>query len=220
MQTLSESRILALIEQEKTFECRLEGGSLTLKIDEYVPTLCTAIHNGHLLRAELAGQCLLSAEENCAADSCRIDAHGITGRVVRNVTIRNTEIHTFSGDAIQFDPARALPGWSGVTIEGCRFWLAPLPAAVGGYAAGMVPGENAVDTKTSNDVITPAELTIRDTTAWGFRGGVINNMAIVSEGLSAGDVVAVAGLSFLSEGQKVKLMASKENAPKADFIIK
>jgi uncharacterized protein (TIGR02421 family) len=63
MQTLSESRILALIEQEKTFECMLEDGSLTLKIDEYVPTLCTAIHNGHMLRAELAGLCLLSTDE-------------------------------------------------------------------------------------------------------------------------------------------------------------
>lgn len=50
--------------------------------------------------------------------------------------------------------------------------------------------------------------------------GVINNMAIVAEGVSSGDVVAVAGLSFLISGQKVKLMAPKKSAPKSDFIIK
>ncbi len=34
-----------------------------------------------------------------------------------------------------------------------------------------------MDTKTSNDVVDPAEVTIRDTHAWGFRGGLIGNMA-------------------------------------------
>ena len=63
MQTLSESDIIAGIAEEQTFECRLDDGSLTLKIEEYVPTLCTAIHQGHRLRAELAACCLLSAKE-------------------------------------------------------------------------------------------------------------------------------------------------------------
>jgi hypothetical protein len=31
-------------------------------------------------------------------------------------------------------------------------------------------------------------------------------MTIVSEGLSAGDIIAVAGVSFLADGMKVKLM--------------
>ena len=35
---------------------------------------------------------------------------------------------------------------------------------------------------------------------------VEQNMAIVSEGLSAGDIIAVAGVSFLADGMKVKLM--------------
>jgi RND family efflux transporter MFP subunit len=50
--------------------------------------------------------------------------------------------------------------------------------------------------------------------------GIQDNMAIVSEGIAAGEVVAAAGLSFLSEGQKVKLMAAKESAPPPDYIIK
>ncbi|MBW2681754.1 MAG: efflux RND transporter periplasmic adaptor subunit [Deltaproteobacteria bacterium] len=36
--------------------------------------------------------------------------------------------------------------------------------------------------------------------------GAEQNMTIVSEGLSAGDVIAVAGVSFLADGMKVKLM--------------
>jgi multidrug efflux pump subunit AcrA (membrane-fusion protein) len=32
------------------------------------------------------------------------------------------------------------------------------------------------------------------------------NMVIVSEGLSSGDIIAVAGVSFLADGMKVKLM--------------
>jgi multidrug efflux system membrane fusion protein len=39
--------------------------------------------------------------------------------------------------------------------------------------------------------------------------GVKDNMAIVTDGLSPGDVLAVAGVSFLSDGMKVKLMEAE-----------
>jgi hypothetical protein len=106
----------------------------------------------------------------------RTDAHGIVAGAARRLTIRNTEVHTFSGDAFQIDPGRAAPGWDQVTIEGCRFWLQPLPAAVNGFAAGVVPGENAVDTKVGSTLPRP-RLTIRNTEAYGFRAGLIGNMA-------------------------------------------
>ena len=106
----------------------------------------------------------------------RTDAHGIAAGAVKNLTIRNTEIHTFSGDGVQVDPGRSAPGWSGVTIEGCRIWLAPLPVATNGFAAGIVPGENALDTKASAS-LPRAVLVIRNTTASGFRAGLIGNMA-------------------------------------------
>ena len=44
--------------------------------------------------------------------------------------------------------------------------------------------------------------------------GVKDNMVIVTEGLSPGDVLAVAGVSFLSDGMKVKLME-----PKAEKVL-
>jgi hypothetical protein len=106
----------------------------------------------------------------------RVDAHGIAAGAVRQLVVRDTEIHTFSGDAIQIDPGRAAPGWGDVLIERCHFWLAPLAAAENGFAAGMVPGENALDTKASAG-LPRATMTIRDTVAHGFRGGLIANMA-------------------------------------------
>jgi hypothetical protein len=106
----------------------------------------------------------------------RTDAHGIVAGAVRRLTIRDTEIHTFSGDGVQVDPGRAAPGWSDVTIEGCRIWLAPLPTAMNGFAAGTVPGENALDTKAAAGY-PRAKITVRDTVAFGYREGLISNMA-------------------------------------------
>lgn len=106
----------------------------------------------------------------------RSDAHGIAAGAVQNLTIRDTEIHTFSGDGVQVDPGRSAPGWSGVTIERSRIWLAPLPAPENGFPAGKPPGENAVDTKASPS-FKRSVITVRDTTAWGFRGAVTDNIA-------------------------------------------
>jgi hypothetical protein len=103
------------------------------------------------------------------ADNGRTDAHGIVGGAVQGLTIRNTEIHTFSGDGVQVDARRSAPGWNDVTIEGCRIWLAPLASPENGFPAGIVPGENAVDTKASAS-LPRARITIRNTEAWGFRG--------------------------------------------------
>jgi hypothetical protein len=106
----------------------------------------------------------------------RTDAHGVVAGAVHRLTIRRTEIHTFSGDAVQLDPSRASPGWDDIVIDTCKLWLAPLERPENGFAAGTVPGENAVDTK-SNDALPRAHITIRNTEASGFRNGLITNMA-------------------------------------------
>lgn len=130
-----------------------------------------------LVERSLIHHCLRSSAADCAEDACRVDAHGIVGGPVQGLTIRDTEIHTFSGDAVQLDPDRDAPGWTDLRIEGCRFWLGPLPSAEGGFAAGVVPGENAIDTKTPDDGASPSRLTIVDTHAWGFRDGLIGRMS-------------------------------------------
>lgn len=104
-------------------------------------------------------------------DEQRVDAHGITGGSVTDLIIESTDIHTFSGDAVQFDPGREAPGWNNIHIKNSRFWLEPLEEAANGFEAGQVPGENAVDTKTVADG-ERAEMTIEDSEFWGFRNGI------------------------------------------------
>ena len=70
---------------------------------------------------------------------------------------------------------RASPGWDRVTVERCKMWLGPLEAARNGFAAGVVAGENAIDTKTP--ATGRSTLVVRDTVAYGFGGGLIANMA-------------------------------------------
>ena len=110
------------------------------------------------------------------ATNGRTDAHGIVAGAVRNLVVRDTKIHTFSGDAIQLDPGRTAPGWDRITIERCQFWLEPLPSGENGFPAGTVPGENALDTKTLGTA-PRATVIVRQTEAWGFRGGLLTNMA-------------------------------------------
>jgi hypothetical protein len=109
-------------------------------------------------------------------DGERRDAHGIAAGAVRDLVIRDSEIHTFSGDGVQVDPARAAPGWDGVTIEATRIWLAPLVESTAGFPAGATPGENAVDTKAS-PIHARARLVLRDVEAKGFRGAISNQAA-------------------------------------------
>jgi uncharacterized protein (TIGR02421 family) len=62
MQNLSITAVLENISQGRYFEANCEGGFI-IKIQEYVPYVCTAIHDGHKLRTELQEICLLTAEE-------------------------------------------------------------------------------------------------------------------------------------------------------------
>lgn len=108
----------------------------------------------------------------------RTDAHGVVAGAVRGLTIRGTEIHSFSGDAVQLNRTGTgvAAGWNDVLIEGCRLWLAPLAEAANGFPEGAVTGENALDTKVA--ATSPrATITIRDTQAWGFGGGMIRVQA-------------------------------------------
>jgi hypothetical protein len=110
------------------------------------------------------------------ATNGRTDAHGIVAGAIRNLVVRDTSIHTFSGDAIQLDPGRSAPGWDRITIDRCRFWLEPLTSPENGFPAGTVPGENGIDTKTL-PTAPRAMVIVRQTEAWGFRAGLLGNMA-------------------------------------------
>jgi multidrug efflux pump subunit AcrA (membrane-fusion protein) len=73
-------------------------------------------------------------------------------------------------------------------------YLVPISA----IAAGDAPGQGFVY------VFDPQSSTVKKTEVRGR--GVQDNRVFVTEGLAPGDVIAVAGVSFLRDGQKVKLM--------------
>jgi len=58
MQKLSVNTIISKIKAKQIFHAVAEDYSFTIKIDDYVPYVCAAIHNGHQFRKELWGNCL------------------------------------------------------------------------------------------------------------------------------------------------------------------
>jgi RND family efflux transporter MFP subunit len=65
-------------------------------------------------------------------------------------------------------------------------------------------------------VYDPQTSTVKKTQILG--GSVRGNDAVIIEGIKDGDIVAVAGVSFLEDGQKVRLMESKQE--ESDFELK
>jgi uncharacterized protein (TIGR02421 family) len=63
MLTLSEKECITLIKKGECFHAEVESGSFIVKIEEYAPIICAAIHNGHRLRSDLKKAFLLSKEE-------------------------------------------------------------------------------------------------------------------------------------------------------------
>jgi uncharacterized protein (TIGR02421 family) len=63
MQILSESEIVHHIRRRKTFSAVLESGAFSIKIDRFVPMVCTAIHAGSRLDPQLEKKIYLSRNE-------------------------------------------------------------------------------------------------------------------------------------------------------------
>lgn len=63
MLKLDIDEIIRSIQESKHFEAESNDSSFYIKIDEYTPFVCFAIHNGHQLRKELKQKCLLNDHE-------------------------------------------------------------------------------------------------------------------------------------------------------------
>lgn len=63
MLTLTEKECIALINKGECFHAEVNNGAYIVKIDEYSPVVCTAIHNGHRLRDDLNKSFLLTKAE-------------------------------------------------------------------------------------------------------------------------------------------------------------
>jgi RND family efflux transporter MFP subunit len=125
-----------------------------------------------------------------------------------------TEVGTLAGEGNTFpvkvrllDPPSQVR--SGMTAE------ATFELQSAGFAGGYpIPGHAVKPSTEANRgfvfVYQPDTSTVKQTPIqWR---GVKDNMVVVSEGVAPGDVLAVAGVSFLSDGMKVKLMAKTRKA--------
>jgi len=63
MRKLTIEQIISNIEKGLTFSCVSKDNSFSIKIDSYVPYVCTAIHDGHNFRDELSIKTVLSEYE-------------------------------------------------------------------------------------------------------------------------------------------------------------
>lgn len=70
----SEQQILEWIGEQIPFHAELDDGSLEIRIDDYTPTVCCALHAGHRLRPELNSICELNAEQRIYEEDPHTDA--------------------------------------------------------------------------------------------------------------------------------------------------
>jgi RND family efflux transporter MFP subunit len=127
-----------------------------------------------------------------------------------------SEIGTVAHDANAFPikvalanpPGRVLPGMAAeVTLilgedDGSTSYLVPISA----IAAGDKPQQGYMF------VFDPETSTVKKTEI--SHRGVLENRLMVTEGIAPGDVIAVTGVAFLSDGRKVKLMSEEGAQPK------
>lgn len=63
MQTLSEKEIIRRIRMQESFAAIIDTGAFSIRVDRYIPAICTAIHAGHNVREQSADKLLLNASE-------------------------------------------------------------------------------------------------------------------------------------------------------------
>lgn len=119
MLQLSEATILARIKAGELFECELLDGSLTLKIEDYTPAICTAIHAGHNMQASTEKFCRLSKAERLFEEdpyTCQL--------------IDSMPITLVGGDSrYEYDLNRPIATCIYTKAWGQEVWHAPLPTS-------------------------------------------------------------------------------------------
>jgi uncharacterized protein (TIGR02421 family) len=81
MQTLSEKEIICRIRNRERFSAVINTAAFTITIDRYVPGICTAIHDGHNIRGELADKLLVDDAER------RYEEDPFTGKMIGSFPI-------------------------------------------------------------------------------------------------------------------------------------
>jgi len=63
MKKMTADECIDAINSQKCFHAEVEGAAFNIKIDDYSPFVCTAIHDGHTLRHDIIDNCALSEAE-------------------------------------------------------------------------------------------------------------------------------------------------------------
>lgn len=117
MRRLSIENIIALIQSETPFEAVSEDYSFTLKIEDYAPYVCGAVHDGHQFRKSLWENCLHTEYERWyEEDPC-------TREMVQSHPI----VITGCDSRFEYDLNRPPETAVFDTAWGKQLWKSPLP---------------------------------------------------------------------------------------------
>ncbi len=119
MDRLSINAIVAKIEAEETFHVVSDDYSFTLKIDEYVPYVCGAVHDGHQFRKDLWDNCLHSEYDRWYEEDPE----------TKNMVIPHPILISGCDSRFEYDLNRDPENAVFDTAWGKQLWKNPLPEA-------------------------------------------------------------------------------------------
>jgi len=117
MEKLSVDTIIDKIEAQQIFHAVAEDYSFTLKIDEYVPYACAAIHDGHQFRKELWDNCLHSEYDRWYEEDPQ----------TKNMIASHPIVIAGCDSRFEYDLNRAPEAAVFETAWGKQLWKKPLP---------------------------------------------------------------------------------------------
>jgi len=117
MEKLSVEAIINNIKSQRTFHAVSDDYSFTIKINEYVPYVCAAIHDGHQFRKELWDNCLHSEYDRWYEEDPE----------TKNMIISHPVVIAGCDSRFEYDLNRAPQDAVFETAWGKQLWKTPLP---------------------------------------------------------------------------------------------
>jgi N-formylglutamate amidohydrolase len=111
--------IISKIKAEETFHAVSDDYSFTLKIDEYVPYVCGAVHDGHQFRKDLWDNCLHSEYDRWYEEDPE----------TKNMVISHPILISGCDSRFEYDLNRDPENAVFDTAWGKQLWKSPLPEA-------------------------------------------------------------------------------------------
>lgn len=119
MEKLSIESIINNIKQQQIFHAVADDYSFTIKIDEYVPYICAAIHDGHQFRKELWDNCLHTEYDRWYEEDPE----------TKNMIASHPIVIAGCDSRFEYDLNRAPEDAVFVTAWGKQLWKTSLPKA-------------------------------------------------------------------------------------------